>query len=723
MNRFWALCAGFSLILPNLHAFAEELSPASTPQNFDTCLSKVKEEEEEVHGHSTSLLQTSFFVAEPPKSSLSALQSNSHLASPLNNRAGVNVHVGRSRGKGTLHTRYNSSSLRSHVGKSRRTGTLKLHVNASTQRAHASSTVTHSDDPDDGSWLDDLISDITDIAEKIASAADAATSTTEAARAIIEIISDIADENSTVADIAEKVAEIIDTLSVAGEAKSEIANAISEAVSAEIENGTLRSVIIGLVNGVAETMTNLGNETDAGILGRTTAEINASFLRIAGFVVGCTIVAILLGELVSASGWSDDRPRPWIWGLLVSCYLLLIPGLSQILLSFYFSLQIMGLTFILTQDNGESGAIAESFFGYVHLLFETGGYLGACLVILYAIIIPAFKLVLLFIGELWRYSPSRTERSQARRCILIVQFISKWACPDLFVYILLLYLVRQFDGKIGISAPAQLDTGFSCFAIFCALSTCSSLTIRTPKMPAVEERSGEPSSRSDRSSLLLTIFGYESCHLFAMFFAGAFFILFAIGVTQPCLALRLDADALFAANAATAALKPILDLLKPLIDLLGITGAELNSEVTILQCIQATRAWAVERGELNSMLAFLLFAFFAVTLTALNVVTLVIAVFSLQGRGQELAKGAATSPNMAMKVSDVLHHLSMMDVCIVGMLVVSVAASVYKEAGFELFLKNGVVFILAAEVIRYILYYTVSSAVHASELVDPMSSS
>lgn len=504
----------------------------------------------------------------------------------------------------------------------------------------------------------------------------------DVASAVSRIISRMAFNDSSLATMADQVSHVTDTFSNINDTAS------------------MANLVIGSAGGVAQVEP----------LAKSTFEINSAFWHIAIFVISITGVSYLLGLFVSSGSWGEDRPRPWALGLLISSYMLLIPGLTQTLLAFEISVKILGITFILTQsDTGEPGEIAESFFGYVDLLWKSGGYLAACLVILYAMIIPAFKLTFLLVGEICRYSPSKSTRAQARQCIFFVQVMSKWACPDMFVYILLLYLIRHVDGKAGISAPAQLDTGFACFAVFCILSTCSALTIKMPSMPVHAESAREPSSRIGQS-LLLANWGYERSHLFTMPVAAAFFVTFGIGITQPCLAVRVDTDLII--TAAPALLQPELKLLLPFLSI-----EDVDADVSICQCIMAMYGWVAEKQEVNCMLALVLFACFAVALTALNVVALVFATSSLQRQGRERVETGKASPNAAMKVANVLHHLSMMDVCVVGLLVVTAAAVVYRDAGMQLYLMQGVFFLMLSEVVRYALYYIVSSAVEESEAV------
>merc|ERR1740139_861340 len=74
-------------------------------------------------------------------------------------------------------------------------------------------------------------------------------------------------------------------------------------------------------------------------------------------------------------------------------------------------------------------------------------------------------------------------------CTTIVQAISKWACPDMFAYILLLYLIRGMNHPRMLRSEMQLDLGFTCFSLFCVGSTIASLGMAHAEKGAKESSS------------------------------------------------------------------------------------------------------------------------------------------------------------------------------------------------------------------------------------------
>ncbi|OLQ10422.1 hypothetical protein AK812_SmicGene5869 [Symbiodinium microadriaticum] len=160
-----------------------------------------------------------------------------------------------------------------------------------------------------------------------------------------------------------------------------------------------------------------------------------------------TCVGVLLAVL--GMGYAADvlfpakkvltRPSYTCLAMLLGSYAILIPGLVSNLFEFLLGVQMLGINVLLTEVDGEPGPIAESTFGLVHLLCKTGGYVGAILVVIYAMVIPSVKLIALIVAEIWRDSEDPRQVQKSKRFIQVVQFISKWACPDMFAYILLLH--------------------------------------------------------------------------------------------------------------------------------------------------------------------------------------------------------------------------------------------------------------------------------------------
>jgi uncharacterized paraquat-inducible protein A len=137
----------------------------------------------------------------------------------------------------------------------------------------------------------------------------------------------------------------------------------------------------------------------------------------------------------------------------------------------------------------------------------------------------------------------------------------------------------------------------------------------------------------------------------------------------------------------------------------------LHAEVSMWQCIAALAQWSFT-GEAASILAFVLLAVFAVALSVADMLVLVAATLTL-----ELPK--SSSP---MAVSNVLKHVSMLDVFCMGVYVVCLAGQAYSAQGFALSLRSGIFPLIGAECLHYITFYLVSGAAHALKDSDDAAS-
>jgi len=207
--------------------------------------------------------------------------------------------------------------------------------------------------------------------------------------------------------------------------------------------------------------------------------INRMDCLIVGSLLVVTAASFVVGASTPKREQKEGTTPIWVLTLLASSYLLLVPGLMVTLFSFELQTVFGGRTLSIT-----NGVQSEAMLPLAKLLFTTGSRIGGVLIIVYAAIVPGIKLVLLAVGELFRNSPDLRRVQTARICIQSVQFISKWACPDMFAYILLLYLFRDLDERSPlIQIPSHLEVGFSCFSLFCVCSTLATLALELPGEP------------------------------------------------------------------------------------------------------------------------------------------------------------------------------------------------------------------------------------------------
>eukprot|EP00435_Cladocopium_sp_Y103_P074168 s590_g47.t1 len=423
--------------------------------------------------------------------------------------------------------------------------------------------------------------------------------------------------------------------------------------------------------------------------GNAMAEVNL----VVFFIVLMVTVATSLSYLLEVHGDCGEvhRSPPWATAMLLSSYALLVPGLTQVIFSFNIVVNVLGHRIDVQPEKGHV-ACTETITGLVDLLERTGSRTGAVLIVLYAVVVPILKLVLLAVAEVFRYSRIPGCVSISRICIILVQSISKWACPDMFAYILLVHLVRLLNNDSLILTAAKLDVGFSCFSAFCVCSTISSLGIRLPEMPG-------PSSRKTYC------LGSPAVYALSMLLAGAFVCLFAIGIYLPCMALRIDERQLYPPNGS------VPYSAKPLVESMAIPDL-LKTDISIFSCT----SWLLREignGEANSFFSMVMFGFCVIVLTTADVLLLFLAAKRLFQKQDTPLRDQGPCP--FYRWAKIVRKLSMLDVSIMGVYVITFCMGIYKKQGIVVSTREGLVVLILAEVAHSLLYWLVSGAVEAQQ--------
>eukprot|EP00928_Gymnodinium_smaydae_P029659 TRINITY_DN22279_c0_g1_i1.p1 TRINITY_DN22279_c0_g1~~TRINITY_DN22279_c0_g1_i1.p1 ORF type:complete len:498 (+),score=114.60 TRINITY_DN22279_c0_g1_i1:99-1592(+) len=400
-------------------------------------------------------------------------------------------------------------------------------------------------------------------------------------------------------------------------------------------------------------------------------------------------VAIIVGFVLLATGigaeldrrWrkrqTPGSPRMWAYALLIASYGLLIPGLTLCLYDFKVTLSFFGITQPIREGN-------ETVLQLIRDLYNNNLIFAAGMIMFYAIIIPAAKVLMLIVGQCWFHSESRTKVSIARFCIGTVQKVSKWASPDMFAYILMMYLFRAVDNPPSVQSNMQMDTGFTCFCIFCVGSTVSSLGLRTPaKAPLERVGAKQRKLRARRTALAVSLL------------TGAFAVLFCIGVSNPCMALKMDMDLLYQQRKELLAFKAVLDTLH--------LERLLHAEVSVWECLGSLGRWFFE-GDWNSGIAFIMYGVFVMLFSVLDMAALCSAALSM-AQGRSMTAVARRS----MRVTKVLRKLAMLDVSVMGVLVIVLSMQDLRERGILVVVRWGIFMLLAAEVCHYFTIFMVDS--------------
>jgi hypothetical protein len=444
--------------------------------------------------------------------------------------------------------------------------------------------------------------------------------------------------------------------------------------------------------------------------------VNYSVIGAVIFLVVCCCIGISLDihrpRCDSSYNVKDKRPSHFVLSVLVGSYLLLIPGLLCPLFSFLIGASVMGMNFLISSDNGQPSTITESTFGFIRILLNSGGWIGSLLILLYAVVIPAVKLALLVAAEMMRSSSDPAKLKMARDRIKVVQFISKWACPDMFAYILLLYLFRDLGERSAtLTTLSQLEFGFACFSLFCVLSTFATLAISPPDVPMneIQEASKEP--------FYLRALGFDNFPFAVALLFLAFVVLLVEGMIRPCMGLRLDPAILYQPTG------PIPKSLESIVSSLNL-AEQVNTDVSLTRCIAALVSW-LELGEVNCFFALFLMVIFMLTFVVIDMMLLVWGAFELRWATTDVPETAAAcmeSSKRTMDMTKVLKHCSMLDVAIMGVLIVCCAGSAYKGQGVEFIILPGLFLLMLAEALHYAVYYMVHGAFQFARKGKPTSS-
>jgi len=266
-------------------------------------------------------------------------------------------------------------------------------------------------------------------------------------------------------------------------------------------------------------------------------------------------------------------------------------------------------------------------------------------------------------------------RKLSRNCILLMRFISKWAAPDMFAYVLLYYLIRKLE-HLPINTLCLFDIGFTCYSIFSLTCAMSSLGIPLPQVEDSEKDDAPPLTQrflqkfwcgASEKKRLLSL----TCTL-----AGVWACFFGIGMFVPCFGLRLDGNLL--ADHVPDSMKQVLKMIK-------LDRIIAPQHVSLWRSMWSMMYWFSTDRDLNLLIAFVMIAVFAVSLTILNMANLVKVAWQLS---KDAPEGQHPCPSVAH--SDVFKHLSMLDVLLMGVFVSTCAGGIYRDEGLIISIQYGI---------------------------------
>lgn len=479
-------------------------------------------------------------------------------------------------------------------------------------------------------------------------------------------------------------------------------------------------------NAVAKGAAAVKNQVDKDPEPHTRGQVASGFYATSLIVVFFTIGGLMLDLYFCPDFRSKPQRFPfWLGGLFIGSYLILIPGIVSTIFSVRLLLNepISGKTLAMINNRftGEPGDLIESMWTILAMLFKSGSITAGVLVSFYGIAVPVVKGLLLLLGEFWRdCEDDDTCAHLARLCVLAVQFVSKWDSPKLICYILIISLVHMMNFAPTVVAQAHLDVGFAYYAVFCLATLFGSLCIPLPTDPYEEEK-----KKTGRFAVpyFVRVFGMSGAACMASMLAVVAAALLFLGMNKEVASIRFD-------PLLPAAVVPKVawdDTIRANVAKLGI-GNWAKCEMTMWSAIQTLWTLMISEPNVNITIAFVLMTVFVFSFTVLDLIVLVVAAWQVQrdcaiSAGKEKKRPLLWQAKNTMAVSHCLKYLSMLDVCLTGAIIMGVSTSTsYGHCGIIVKLRDGLLWLLAAEIVHYLVYFIVEGAVkHASDKKNRLS--
>jgi len=157
-----------------------------------------------------------------------------------------------------------------------------------------------------------------------------------------------------------------------------------------------------------------------------------------------------------------------------------------------------------------------------------------------------------------------------------------------------------------------------------------------------------------------------------------------------------------------------------ILDMVDLNKLVPPQHVSIAGAINNIGAYAWQDMDLNLVLSFVMLTVFAVAFTVLDILILCAATYTLlraQGTGsQGESVGFAVRLTKAARV---FRHLSMLDVLAMGVVISVVAGAGYQDMGIAIGVMRGLYWLIASEVVHYLVYHFVLEAVKFQEAQSP----
>lgn len=165
--------------------------------------------------------------------------------------------------------------------------------------------------------------------------------------------------------------------------------------------------------------------------------------------------------------------------LIIASLICLYPGLMQAMMTLKVATE---LPFIGKLDLYEA---TQSIIQTIENLFIERNYFVAWLILLFSIVVPIVKAILLLLVILATKVPYRNQLFQ------LVSVIGKWSMADVFVVsVFMAFLVTQSNDAV----TANLHSGFYYFTAYCILSILGTQLIDLKSLNQTKDGSAQPAS-------------------------------------------------------------------------------------------------------------------------------------------------------------------------------------------------------------------------------------
>lgn len=413
---------------------------------------------------------------------------------------------------------------------------------------------------------------------------------------------------------------------------------------------------------------------------------------------------------------AEDRPSAWVFASLLSLYGLLIGGwFTDLYADIELKIALHGHPILLTSSPpGYENDITTTTIGFMSILTPAA---TAC-VIICEMILPMVALTLFIVGEVLRHGANPT---LSRRCTLNSQHLVKMCCPLLFAYILGLHLLLSLQHG-PVSTEGAWDVAFTDFGVFCIGLTLVSCLFKPAQIELKVEEASRWLSWSRETTVdpstvpwMLRRFGKKGTFYAAICLTVLFMATISIGVAFECIGVYLTPYIFLEPHG------PIPQKFFPFIkdDIEHIVGPNHSTGNSLTTVVSSSTLLVFTGGQANGAMAFVAVFGFAFVCPLANMLCICAAAYKMARRRRRSRRvinddGSIAVGDLGGEAAAVSHHFKhcdMLDACIVGILIVDIAAAGEGDDGYCVVSQWAIALLMLAELVHYFAFYTVVPAV------------